>query len=395
MASVLDVSKRTALSLAQPRLAAAHLSSLCTTSLIIESSSQGQGRGGMKKKERTYKGDRRSFVRFRCQGGLVAEAWTLRGGASAFDAELSALARAVGLAAHGASPGAQVRIFTDSQAAMRRVLDDRPGPGQQEAIRCIVGARRLCRRGAAVSIHWVPGHAGVAGNEIADQWAGDAAARELVRRVRTPPSAIRAGHERPDVSRAFLRATLRSRAVNSWRDSIIRGGSSRRPFRIPPEGMVPRIPTALGGARRDLAVRFFQLASGHAMMAPFLMEKYGWVNSSQCWWCSSGRQSREHLFKECRAWKNEIRKLWREVGEISGADKTGDERRSGSQKGGGKRRKKGFGFVTHEYTVRPGNCSVGRLMSDTRFTDAILSFLRDTQVGLIKKGVIVRGEEAS
>ena len=33
-------------------------------------------------------------------------------------------------------------------------------------------------------------------------------------------------------------------------------------------------------------------------------------------------------------------------------------------------------------------------MSDQRFTEAILSFLGDTQVGLIKKGVIVRGEEA-
>ena len=32
--------------------------------------------------------------------------------------------------------------------------------------------------GASISIHWVPGHAGIAGNEIADQCAGDAAARE-------------------------------------------------------------------------------------------------------------------------------------------------------------------------------------------------------------------------
>ena len=33
-------------------------------------------------------------------------------------------------------------------------------------------------------------------------------------------------------------------------------------------------------------------------------------------------------------------------------------------------------------------------MSDPRFTDAVLSFLEDTQVGLVKKGVIIRGEEA-
>ena len=71
--------------------------------------------------------------------------------------------------------------------------------------------------------------------------------------------------------------------------------------RLAPNSTVPRIPTALGRARRSLAVRFSQLASGHAMIAPFLEEKFKWVSSSQCWWCGSGRQSREHLFKECRA----------------------------------------------------------------------------------------------
>ena len=33
-------------------------------------------------------------------------------------------------------------------------------------------------------------------------------------------------------------------------------------------------------------------------------------------------------------------------------------------------------------------------MSDMRFTEAILSFLRDTQVGRIKEGVIVREAES-
>ena len=323
----------------------------------------------------------------------MAEAWTLRGRASAFDAELSALARAIELSAHGASPGSSVRIFTDSQAAMRRALNDRPGPVQREAIRCIYGAERLRQRGVTVSIHWVPGHVGVAGNEIADQWAGDAAARELERRARAPPS-VRVAPASPMISRAFMKAMLRRRAISSWRECISRGGNRRRPYVIPREGTVPKIPTALGMARRSVAVRFFQLASGHAMIAPFLEEKFKWVSSSQCWWCGSGRQSREHLFKECRTWKEEIKKLWKEVGEISIADRDTKEGNSEDQRSG-KRRKKGFGFMSQEYRVRPGNCTVGRLMSDPRFTDAVLSFLGDTQVGLIKKGVIVRGEEAA
>ena len=85
--------------------------------------------------------------------------------------------------------------------------------------------------------------------------------------------------------------------------------------------------------------------------------------------------------------------MWKKVGEISNADK---DIRGGDSRGGkkGRKRKKGFGFFSQEYEVRPGNCTVGKLLCDPRFTEAVLSFLRNTQVGLIKKGVIVRGEEA-
>ena len=301
------------------------------------------------------------------------------------------MARAIEICAHQASPSTHFRIFTDSQAAMRRVLEDRPGPGQQEAIRSILGAGRLSQRGACISIHWVPGHAGIAGNEIADQWAGDAAAREVKCRARTS-FITRPAPMDSVVSGSFMKAMLRRRAVSSWRECIIRAGRGRRPYRIPREGAVPKIPATLGRAKKSLASRFFQLASGHAMTAPFLRDKFGWVDSDQCWWCSSGRQSREHLFKECRAW-NEIRELWRKVGEISNADRDREGEISRGEKRGRKRRK-GFGFFSQEFGVRPGNCTVGKLLGDPRFTEAVLSFLRDTQVGLIKKGVIVRGEEA-
>ena len=304
------------------------------------------------------------------------------------------MARAIELCAHEATPGIHFRVFTDSQAAMRRLTSDHPGPGQREAIRGILGAERVVSREASISIHWVPGHAGVAGNEIADQWAGDAAARELRSRSRRPHGIAGPVTEDSVVSKSFLKATLRHRAVSSWRDCIIRGGKGRRPYRIPREGMVPRTPTVLGRTEKSLAARFFQLASGHSMTAPFLRDKFGWVDSDQCWRCSGGRQSREHLFKECHAWKNEIRELWKEVGKISNNDRDMEDNTRGRRRNKGKR-KKGFGFFPRESGVRPGNCTVGRLLGDSRFTEAVLSFLRNTKVGLIKKGVIVRGEEAA
>lgn len=56
------------------------------------------------------------------------------------------------------------------------------------------------------------------------------------------------------------------------------------------------------------------------------------------------------------------------------------------------RKKKGFILGGSRGRVRPGNCSVGRLFGDPRFTEAVLKFLADTGVGKIKKGVVIRGE---
>ena len=53
------------------------------------------------------------------------------------------------------------------------------------------------------------------------------------------------------------------------------------------------------------------------MIAPFLKDKFKWIESDVCWWCGLARQSREHLFKECVSWKQEIKKLWKKVDEAS------------------------------------------------------------------------------
>ena len=203
----------------------------------------------------------------------------MRGGATAFDAELSALVRGVELCFLQAAPDVHFRIFTDSQAAMRRILDDRPGPGQQVAIGGIIGAMKTYQKGASISISWVPGHAGVVGNEIADQWAVDAATREMRISSGKNTTLARPHLDTMTMSRSFLRMTLKKRAMSNWRDEIIRRGGGRTPYRVPREGEVPRILKPLQKVRKDLASRFFQLASGHAMIAPFLKEKFGWVES--------------------------------------------------------------------------------------------------------------------
>ena len=273
---------------------------------------------------------------------------------------------------------------------MRRILDDRPGPGQAMAIRGIIEATRTHQSGAVISIHWVPGHAGVSGNEIADQWASEAAARELRASRGAQSGLIRPDRDSAVASKSFLRAALGRGAMDSWREEIISKGKRGRPYRFPAAGEVPKITKALQRTRKSLASRFFQLASGHAMIAPFLRDKFGWVESDQCWWCDRGRQSREHLFKECRTWKDQIKKLWKKIGEVSGEAMLRSDRSRVKER----RRGKGFGVWGAEGKIRPGNCSIGRLFGDSRFTEAILEFLEETEVGKIKKGVVVQGVAA-
>jgi hypothetical protein len=67
--------------------------------------------------------------------------------------------------------------------------------------------------------------------------------------------------------------------------------------------------------KKEVASRFYQLLTGHAITAPYPKEKLKKTKSDVCWWCESGRiQTRDHLFKECTKWKGEIKDLWRRVG---------------------------------------------------------------------------------
>ena len=185
------------------------------------------------------------------------------------------------------------------------------------------------------------------------------------------------------MSLAFIKARIKRKAGAEWRQEIVRRSQGRRAFRIPAEVEIPRMPPGPLQAPKGLASRFFRLASGYAMIAPFLKERFGWVDSDTCWWCRGGRQSREHLLKECRTWKEEIRTLWKEVGEILGSDKK-------VAGGGVYKGRKGFCIGMNKGVAGPGNTSVKKLLSDGRFVEAVLKFLGNTGVWKVKQGVLLR-----
>ena len=132
-----------------------------------------------------------------------------------------------------------------------------------------------------------------------------------------------------------------------WDEWISRHVRPERRYRPPPGRGIKR--TQLRRARKTLAGRYYQLLSGHAATGTY-RRRFGRGEDDQCWWCMSGEpQSRHHLFTRCRAWLEQRRRLWKDVGEAC------------------------------EWK-HPRTPSV-RLLWDVRAAGAVLEFLRTTRVG--------------
>ena len=112
--------------------------------------------------------------------------------------------------------------------------------------------------GAPVSVHWVPGHAGLEGNELADACAGEAAQRGVCLGPRA-------------VSVAFLKAQRSHRATAEWRGDIVRRCRGGAPFAIPAPGIRPGVTAGVRLAPKQIAARFSR-----------------YITDTRCWPLSSG-----------------------------------------------------------------------------------------------------------
>jgi hypothetical protein len=52
--------------------------------------------------------------------------------------------------------------------------------------------------------------------------------------------------------------------------------------------------------------------------------------------------------------------------------------------------RKGFGYRVRQARARPSNTSITDLLSDDRYTEAVLAFLGATRVGEVRRGVICK-----
>ena len=168
---------------------------------------------------------------------------------------------------------------------------------------------RLRARSNEVTIRWVPAHQGTPGNEKADEYAKTAADPEGA-----VPDDYRWETSLTHMTRVATEARTRSTAqwiadhagTPDGSTALQRGGVSGADSS---DKLTPK----------TVAGRYYQLLSGHAAIGPCLKDKIHKTVDDKCWWCGGGRrQTRHHLFTECRAWRPQIAKLWKDIGKACG-----------------------------------------------------------------------------
>jgi len=164
----------------------------------------------------------------------------------------------------------RVTIFTDAQAAIRRMASDEPGPGQQYVLRARkhIAALRRARPGIIIEIRWCPAHKGIAGNEEADEWAKIAAEEPDTRGVEWLNCSDRTEVRAMPLPRS-LANLKREISEKKWVEARrwAGGRTSKAKYRMPksqtPGGTV-------AGSTKRLASRFYQIKTGHCLSGQYL-----------------------------------------------------------------------------------------------------------------------------
>jgi ribonuclease HI len=181
----------------------------------------------------------------------------------AFDAEMYAMSEAVKIAdkISGKEGVWRVTIFTDSQATLRRIQSDEPGPGQVLALRTMNWESDLTDKNIRVEYRWVPAHKGVEGNEEADQKATKAAYKHCGSYTETQNPlrylnyisfahvSRRLSEKKWEESKKEIQE-LGKKSKNSYRYDLVKRGGNQ----------------AVMTSRKSIAARFYQLKTGHALL---------------------------------------------------------------------------------------------------------------------------------
>jgi hypothetical protein len=191
-------------------------------------------------------------------------------------------------ATHPAHPRTAV-IYSDNQAALRTLAKGDPLKNQALICNILEAANTLEERGITLLLRWIPGHARINGNEIADSRAKQAAA--LIGPMGPPP--IR-----------YLSAVyglLRQRTTAEWKRRWAQGskGGHVRQLNAEPSRAIR---TLHAGREKAHSSILTQLRTGKIGFNAFLYQRrVPTVYSPQCA-CGLGAMTVRHVLFTCPQW---------------------------------------------------------------------------------------------
>ena len=92
------------------------------------------------------------------------------------------------------------------------------------------------------------------------------------------------------LSASFPKRRVAERATRRGKENTTARNKGKGTLRLPGPKYKPKIRPALRIEAKTIAGRFYQLLSGHVIIAPFSKGKWEWIGTDQCWWCRQGRQ---------------------------------------------------------------------------------------------------------
>jgi hypothetical protein len=117
-------------------------------------------------------------------------------------------------------------------------------------------------------------------------------------------------------------------------------------------------------SKKSIAARFNQPKTGHPLLAGYL-RRIGKRDDMKCWWCGHEYQTRDHLFKWCKRWKQEQKRLW-------------DDGQEGED---------GYESVTMVMKKPKISLPMSFVFAEEKCLRALLDFLYHTDVGRISRVV--------
>ena len=237
-----------------------------------------------------------------------------------FDAELFAILRALKdvsrLRESNFRTVKRITISSDSQEALRRLIKDEESPGQ--AISRAIWKWEDTLKDIEIEYVWVPGHEGVPGNEIADIFAKRGAQTESAHLF---DSELKSQWRTYSISHLHRMCTVKPKELaREWVDRKLKDHKAFRPrnSRVFRPALKPPWDKDNGGGpvSKTSTAAFFQMACGHALTGAHL-SRFKLVEQEGCGWCNGKtKQTRGHLFGQCRALRIDYNRLCAQANKI-------------------------------------------------------------------------------